>query len=479
MRKRARIVFGTATAAVLLVGCVEKRVNWSPDGRWAVVIGHEGALHICDGDGGLSDQIAVKVRRVTWFPDSRHFLMLRDIEVKTWDEAAAVLSAEHAETLIAAAGHMRDDLLAFEGDMDDFKPSNAEAVSQAELIAAGLYVRDYLPEGIREKLGDDWAELEEMSATFQTLQAAEVSEGGAQLGAIVFQTLEDIGHSRISPDGATVAFTIKRGTDGNDELKLFVMPIGGGEPLEVADLVGQHVDWSADGTQIVFMRANVPIPDGSEALRLGALSRRAVRDDAGELLEKFGDVRDLAGIIFDDSLKLHVLDDDRVLFAANEVRLPATAKEMPQRQSLFTMDLNGAATVTRVLPRGTESQIASNLGFFEVSPDGTRISVPTDKGRVAVVVLATGEVIHVQPEDDKQDKLRTVPTWRNNDELCFAVPAGSEHGSAKRAEIVLWSAGGTRTISKSWPDSVVKDFLTLDKDEQQKLGEEMLEPVDP
>ena len=44
MRKRAWIVFGTATAAVLLAGCVEKRVNWSPDGRWAVVIGHEGSL---------------------------------------------------------------------------------------------------------------------------------------------------------------------------------------------------------------------------------------------------------------------------------------------------------------------------------------------------------------------------------------------------------------------------------------------------
>ena len=165
--------------------------------------------------------------------------------------------------------------------MADTRAATTWAVARAELMGAGLDCRDDLPDGIREKLGEDWAELEEMSAAFQTLQAAEVSEGGAQIGAIVFQTLEDIGHSRISPDGATVAFTIKRGTDGNDELKLFVMPIGGGEPLEVADLVGQHVDWSADGTQIVFMRANVPIPEGSDALRLGALSRRTVRAAAG------------------------------------------------------------------------------------------------------------------------------------------------------------------------------------------------------
>ena len=159
MRKRAWTVFGIATAAALLTGCIEKRVNWSPDGRWAVVIGYNGVLHISDGDGRLSDQIAVKVRDVTWFRDSRRFLMQRDVEAKTWDEVAAVLSVEHAETLIAAAGQMRDDFLAFEGDMDDFEPSNAGAVSQAELIAVGLYVRDYLPDGIREKLGDDWAKM--------------------------------------------------------------------------------------------------------------------------------------------------------------------------------------------------------------------------------------------------------------------------------------------------------------------------------
>ncbi len=479
MKKRIWMVMGLTVTVALLVGCIEKRVDWSPDGRWATVIGHEGALHISDGDGNLSKRIAPTVRRVAWFPDSRHFLALRDVEAKTWDEAATVLSPELTEKLIAAARRMSDELLAFEGDLDDFEPST-ETVSEAEMIAVALYVRDYLADTVREKLGEKWDEFQDMSAAIQTLQTVEVRNGSAQLGSIVFQTLEDVGHPRISPDGAYVAFTIQRKTDDDDERRLFVMPIeGDGEPVEVAGLAGQHLDWSPDGTSIVFTRANVPATDGNEALRLGALSRRVVRDDSGELLEEFADIDDLAGIIFDDTLKLRVLADGRVLFAATEVRLPATAKEMPQRQSLFTVDLDGAATVARLLPRETESEIATNLGFFEVSPDGTRISVPTDNGRVAVVVLATGQVIHVQPHKDTQDKLRTVPTWRSNDELCFAVPAASEHGSPKRAEIVLWSTRATRTISRSWPDSLVKGFLTLDESEQEEFGKEMLEPVNP
>ncbi|MCH7872156.1 MAG: hypothetical protein IID33_10705 [Planctomycetes bacterium] len=360
------------------------------------------------------------------------------------------------------------------------KRASRSPEGQVTMFGAATSPHEVLADTVREKLGEKWGELQDMSAAIQTLQMAEVRSGAAQFGSIVFQTLDAIGHPRISGDGAYLAFTIERDTDGSEERRLFVMPIeGDDEPLEVAGLVGQHVDWSTDGASVVFTRANVPAPDGNEALRLGALSRRVVRDDSGELLREFADIEDLAGIIFDETLKLRVLPDGRVLFAASEVRLPATAKEMPQRQSLFTVDLNGAATVTRVLPRETESEIAANLGFFEVSPDGMRISVPTDNGRVDVVVLATGEVIHVQPVKDTQDKLRTVPTWRSNDELCFAVPAASEHGSPKRAEIVLWSARGTRTISRSWPDAVVKEFLTLDKDEQQKVGEEMLKPVEP
>ena len=104
MKKRTWTVLGVALTAALLVGCIEKRVDWSPNGRWATVIGHEGALHISDGEGNLSKRIAPKVRRVAWFPDSTHVLVLRDVEAKTWDEVAAVLSPGLSEKLIAALG---------------------------------------------------------------------------------------------------------------------------------------------------------------------------------------------------------------------------------------------------------------------------------------------------------------------------------------------------------------------------------------
>ena len=98
---------------------------------------------------------------------------------------------------------------------------------------------------------------------------------------------------------------------------------------------------------------------------------------------------------------------------------------------------------------------------FEVSPDGQRVAVASEKGKVAVFTLASGYVWYIQPEEEQgQDAgLRTVPTWRSNDELCFAVPKGSKDGSPDRAEIVLRSEKGVRCISKNWPESLVEDFL--------------------
>jgi hypothetical protein len=168
----------------------------------------------------------------------------------------------------------------------------------------------------------------------------------------------------------------------------------------------------------------------------------------------------LAGLFYDSFLEVRCLRDGRIVFSTLEVHLPCTAADMPRHISLFAVDPKKQPTVTRIMSRTAENGLGDWEAYvFEFSPDETRICLGDSEGRTAIYDLATGEVQTLQPEKFRDSRF-ICPTWRSNDELCFAVPPGSKWGSPNRAEIVLWSSPDTvRCISKDWPDSVVKDVL--------------------
>jgi hypothetical protein len=253
---------------------------------------------------------------------------------------------------------------------------------------------------------------------------------------------------------------------------------GSGAPRVVAERVSVHADWTPDGRGVVYAYSALSPAAEGKPMRLGAIARRTVRGDDGALLESFEDAQDLAGVVFEDALKLRCLADGRVLFSSMDVRLPATAKEMPQRGTLFAVALESPTRVTRMIPPDIESRVAPGVQLFEVSPDGARVSIPGDDGVCSIVTLASGELTQVQLAEDG-DELRTVPTWRTNDELCLAVPPGSKHGSQERAEIVLWSPSAVRTISKSWPESVARGFLEKEKEKEEAESPGTATPAAP
>jgi hypothetical protein len=450
----------TLAVAVLLLaslaGCLpEEKVVWSPDGQRAAVIAPDG-LYLCDGDGRLSPRVAGNVTAAAWLPDSKRLLVVRDTKepAKTWKDAATLVDEDLAKAVVARAQALRQEILALKAPVDEFKPKAIEQIGLTELMLAAMYLRDNLAEGLPEKLGKGWDDVKQMEMAVYAIEVGEVSADAVALRPVA-KVLHAPGYPRLSPNGRHVAY-VTSGLLPEGQMTLMVMPLAGGRPRLVADQVAPFVDWSADGRHLGFARATGPKAEDKGSIRLGTISQCLVCDEKGDLLEKFPLAADLAGLVFQDNLKVRGLRDGRFLFAAAPVQLPCTAADMPTRTTLFAADIDRPATLMRMLPRNAEADVPQGVNYFELSPDQRQVLIPGPKG-VAVVTLATGEVVNALAE--KEGDLTLQPVWRSPSEVCFAVAKGSTFGSPNRPEVVLWSAGHWRVLSAAWPDAMVNGML--------------------
>jgi hypothetical protein len=468
--KRVAVYVGMFAAAVSVVGCLpEKRVSWSPDGHWATVKGGDDALYLCDQSGRLSQRLVEHLGSVAWLPDSKHLVLSHSEAATSWAQAAGVLPAERRHELEVLAPALRDELLSYSGDWKDFKPKSVAGLTGGETLALFVYVREQYGPALREKLGDKWTDFEKLEAAVHTLQTAMVKPHATlELGSAIARSVDEFDGLRVAPNGKAVAY--RGAAAGEDSAKpLLVLALDGqGTPRPVAERTSQFPDWSQDGRYLVYASSGA---EGNKDLRLGTVARRAVADEAGKLLETFPDAEELAGIVFQDEVRVRCLKDGRVLFATLEVQLPCTSKDMPQRANLFAVDPGKEPGVTRLTPRQTEDELPDALFLFEVSPDEQHVSVPGGDGRVALLTLATGDVWEVLGASEV-DHLRMEPTWRNSDELCFAFVPGPA-GAKERPAVALAKLNfaehkiDRRIISAAWPEEVVTGFLVEKKPETQ------------
>jgi hypothetical protein len=466
--KRWTSIGSVVLTTIILSGCLpEKRVVWSPDGRWAAVRGNE-ALYLCDAAGKLSPRLVETVASVAWLPDSRHLILSRSESTRSWDQVAAVLSDERRQELEARGVRLRQELLAHEGKWEGFKPQSLEGLTSGETVAVFVYVLDRQSEGLAEKLGEKWGDVKKIEATIALLQIAAVRDNGSlELGRVLARSVDAFDELRVASHGKTVAFRWPM-SGGDQTYHLYCLPLdGSASPAEVALHTSMFSDWSADGRYLVYAATKGPVPDGSDDLRLGTLARRKVCGEDGSLLATLPEAEELAGIVFQREVRVRCLRDGRVLFATLETQLPCTAKDMPQRAGLFAVDPERQPGVTRMIPREAEGELPDALVLFEVSPDQQHVCIPAMDGRIAVLTLATGDVWEVLGQTEV-DHLRIEPTWRSTDELCFAaVPGPKEAKGRPQIELARldWTARAAqrRVFSGDWPEPAVTDVLAKEE----------------
>jgi len=433
-----------------LCGCWPKaKIVWSPDGHMAAVMDTD-ALFLCDANGALTNVAVGGVKAVAWLGDSRRMVVSRQARCATWDQAAAYLSQDDKKKHAAKAEKLRKEILAYRGKWEDFESE----LGRIEL--AVLYLRKFHRDEIVPKLDEAGRKsFEEFKFNLSLLQVCRVDGTTLKLGAVLTSLPEDIIGIRPSLDGQFVAYV--RAVEHKDQatskgLALYVVSTRAPTTARlVAEWVSMYPDFSPDGRYIVYAASNAPKEFMENSpMMLGTISRARLRGDDGKILAEFPQ-EDLAEVVFHDALRVRCMKDGRILFASTEAHLPAASKDTSERLSLFALDPSRQPTVTRILPRQAERIAGNRVDLFELCPDQARVSIPSENGKVTVLQLATGDVSVAQEAEDPEGKLRTIPTWRSAAELCFAVPAGSPHGSAARAEIVLWSAKATKCISGNWP----------------------------
>ena len=181
------------------------------------------------------------------------------------------------------------------------------------------------------------------------------------------------------------------------------------------------------------------------------------------LLSEPSPVEDRVGLIFSEVLGVRWMKNGRLLFSSVELCLPATTRDMPQQWSLFVLDPKMSASVNRVLGRDLVDPRSSEITLFELSPDETRVLLPGPNGQVTLYEFASGDsVALVQNAFASESKTRSLPSWRNNNEVCFVVPGSAKGKPKKPAEVVIWKKGQRRNLSKNWPDDMKDGWLVGD-----------------
>ncbi len=444
---------------LLLSGCLEKRLVWSPDGNHAAVIGKAG-LYLCDGEGHLSDLLLPNAKVAAWLPDSQRLVVARERAVRDWATLSPILGARGPVVAQRAA-----EVLA------QLQRGASSGVAMMDLRdrdhAVKLCLRDLHGAEIKPRLSEsewrDWAAIE-VSVT--DLQLVHLIGDKLVPGPVLHRGLGTITDIRPAPAPVNLVAWTQEWIDHKDDHELCVISLAGGTPAEaVARYVGGYPDWTADGRSLVYIEATKRGEgENDDADVLGVLCRRRVVDAAGalQLAEK---PEYLGGLVFNFFTHVRCLRDGRILFNSAEMMLPVAAADVggEQREQLFALDPDRQSTLVRVVPRRSESELPQALSFFEVSPDERQILIGGMKNEVALLTVATGEVTRIQ--DGAKTTYQGVPAWRRPGEFTYVKRmSGQKNAQPDRpAEIVLRRGKEETALSASWPTDVLAGVATEDR----------------
>jgi hypothetical protein len=449
--------FAPAFALLLLAGCWEERVVWSPDGNHAAVITKEG-LHLCGADGSLSPLLAPGAYRAAWLPDSQRLVIASSRELKDYAALAAALGPERTRALVAKT----------EAFWQRWEASPTDEFGDAfdledDLGAIIVCLRERHHDDVVAKLRKDKKEQKDIDdfeaavVGWNSLAVARLAGDRLEFGRPLFEGLAGIRDIRPAPSGAAIAFVAPAELSPNNDaaLQLFVVPSDGASPPAVlATHVAFHPDWTPDSRALVYLQAEGSGSGKPDRLRLGALVERNALDEKGRVHLDDESPRELAGLIFQDENRVRCLRDGRVLFDAAEFHLPLAGSDHSPREQLFAIDrMKEKSAVVPLIPKNELDRLPNPLAFFYVSPDETQVLFGGGSD-VSILRLADGRVEHFAVQMvSKDDGSPPLPMWRRAGEFTYLKSA------TPRNELILRRGEMETVLSRTWPDAALLQLI--------------------
>jgi hypothetical protein len=473
-----------------LCGCFpEQRFWWSPQGDRALVL-VEDRLHLVEVGGELGDPLAMEgggaVRSVSWLADGSGFVCQRELVLKSWAEAKALIATEEVdvvEALEPAVLSMFGGALHGSGDRD-FLNELIKGMGYQRLMAALMLVYEQKPTEVKEVLGSTERGREILTALggkdagFVVHEICRVGLEGRTLSkpvSLARGMLKAPMFPKVSPKGRAVAF-LRINSDG-EHGALEVVSLDGGVGLKVSERVSLAFDWMADGERLVYAAAlggnDGPLQTVQQVRVVqgqgnGALVKPPYERNAEGVMvrvkgeDRLADPQVLLTAILLHRPVLQGLPDGRVLMVSQAAEFPAVGGGMELDPRLYLIAADGKSMEKVDTAPGA---LPTDLSYVVASPDGKRVAVvESETDAVAVVEMSTGKVEMVSPAHERWS-CRTLPRWKSADELTFA--ALDQKG---RPKWWLWTEGqATRCLNESWSDEASATWLKFEEEQEGKL----------
>ena len=438
-----------AVAFLLLAGCLEKIIVWSPDATRGAVIYPKQGLMLCDAAGKLSPVLMPEAYRVAWLSDSQRLVVARSQNIGDWAVIQRLLGDEKAAAVVAKAEAAWK---IFQGDV------SWDSLDHA--LGVNLVLKARHGDALKAKLSaTDWDNLAKETVDVHELVLVRVDGDKLATGQVLYQGLGGVHEIRVAPGDRAVAFTAELDPGynaGEDKpLRLGVVAMDGAKPATVEEQVNAFPDWTADGRSLVYFKA-IGSKNDKEDILLGGLVQRTVIDEHGQVAVA-GESKTVGGGLFSQSCRVRCLRDGRILFNASELTLPITGEDYnAEHEQLFAYDPSRQATLVRLVPRSKEPDLPPMLAFYEVSPDEKQVLFGSMNGQVTVLTLATGDVKELQP-GVKDKFLQGAPVWRSDGAITLVRRMPDKDGKppARKNEYVLRQGEQETVLSTGWPDELL------------------------
>jgi hypothetical protein len=458
------ILASVALALLLLTGCLEQHLLWSPDGKRAAVIDKDSGLFLCDIDGKLSPPLVPDVFRVAWLSDSQQLILARKHSESKWTPIARAMGQQSAAALVAQADAFWQKLQTGTQWSSLWRVPGMWERRERDEGLIKIYLHERYGESLHVKLdAGDWDNVAQQTANIYELVMARIDGDTIITGTQLHEGIDEISDCRVSPGDKAVAFVTQMAQDKDEDGRLWVVQVNTSTPVLVAERVAFFPDWTADARSLVYLQSSGA--SATDDLRLGTLVQRKVLNPEGKI-EIESDRKELGGWIFSSLCRIRCLRDGRIVFNAAEITLPVAAEDFgDQREQLFALDLARQSTLVRLIPRKHESKLPQSLAFFEVSPDEQQVLCGWVDGTVGVITLATGELKEVQ--EAGENSVQGAPVWRKAGEFTYTRRTGAKDGKkpARAVEVVL----GTEekdghyketVLSQTWPDAMLNALVS-------------------